>query len=126
ILLRSGRRSEADVIRKSPTISAATGVDEGQLVRNHFERLDEEQRALHDSWDNIVRVVLLVVVTSTAIWALCALTKYLVHLTADGLLSAVAKASFWKGAAILLGALLAGGIARGVLNRWESWRAVAN
>ncbi len=96
------------------------------MARNHFEQLDEEQRALHDSWDNIARVVLLVIVTSAAIWALCSFTKYLVHLTSDGLLKWVAKGNFWSGAAILLGALVAGGIARGVLNKWEQWREVAN
>ena len=40
------------------------------MARKRFQDLDEEQRALHESWDDIARVVLLVILTSTAIWAL--------------------------------------------------------
>lgn len=96
------------------------------MARERFQNLDEEQQALHDSWDNVARVVLLVSITSVGIWALCAALKYLVHITSDHLLEFAMEHGTWLGPTVLLGTLFLGGLIRGVMNRWESWRGVAN
>lgn len=95
------------------------------MARKRFQDLDEEQRALHESWDDIARVVLLVVLTSVAIWALCTALKKLVHAAGDGLLAFAAERGSWLGPGALMGALVAGGLVRGVLNRWQGWREVS-
>ncbi|MCA9598506.1 MAG: chloride channel protein [Myxococcales bacterium] len=95
------------------------------MGRKRFLELDEEQRALHDSWDDIARVVFLVSLTSCVIWALCAGLKKAMHLMVDGLLEFVASHGPWLGPLALLGTLVGGGLIRGVLNRWPSWRDAA-
>ncbi|MBK7584770.1 MAG: chloride channel protein [Myxococcales bacterium] len=94
------------------------------MARKRFDELDAEQRALHESWDDVARVVLLVTLISGVIWALCTALKKAVHAVGDGLLAWVASASAFNGSAALVLALVVGGLLRGVLNRFESFRNV--
>lgn len=90
----------------------------------HFERLDEEGRALHDSWDQIARVVVLVTLLAVLVWGVCTVLRQAVHSLVEPVLHASERRT-WTGAAALLGALVGGGLIRGLLMRREEWRAVA-
>lgn len=87
-----------------------------------FEHLDEEQRALHDSWDNIARVMLIVCGLSVVVWAICAALRQAVHLAGDSVLELIhhTPASYAWGA--LFGALVVGGLARGALTERPGWK----
>lgn len=93
------------------------------MAGQHFEKLDDEARALHDSWDSIVRIVLLVALLSVLVWAVCTALRLSVHWALDLVLERGAVEHGWVGALVLLGVLLGGGILRGVLLQRESWRA---
>ncbi|HVJ90054.1 MAG TPA: chloride channel protein, partial [Labilithrix sp.] len=90
----------------------------------HFEHLDEEGRALHDSWDQIARVVVLVTILAALVWMVCTALREVVHSIVAPVLHASEQRS-WTGAVILLGALVGGATIRGLLMRGEAWRAVA-
>jgi chloride channel protein, CIC family len=91
-----------------------------------FDRLDDEQRELHDSWENILRMLVVVVVLAVATWGLCSALRWGVHESTERL-------HHWLGgrgpdaiAAIGLAALLViGGLVRGQLLRLRSWRDTA-
>lgn len=93
-----------------------------RVAGQHFEKLDDEARALHDSWDSIVRIVLLVALLSVVVWAACTALRMSVHWVLDLVLEHGAERG-WVGAVVLLGALLAGAAVRGFLMKRESWRA---
>lgn len=88
-----------------------------------FERLDEEQRALHQSWDDVGRVVLLVTLTAAVVWAPCALLRKTVHVFGDQLLERAGTPGVAV-SLVLLGALAAAGLVRGLLHRFPQWREV--
>ncbi|WP_239014805.1 chloride channel protein [Archangium violaceum] len=88
--------------------------------------MDEEQRALHDSWDTIARTVARVALNSVFIWGVCSLLRYGVHATSDGLLAFVAEADVWWAPLVLVSVLVAGGLLRGLLNRRSGWSEVAS
>jgi CIC family chloride channel protein len=90
----------------------------------HFERLDEEGRALHDSWDQIARVVVLVTLLAVCVWAVCTALRQAVHAVVAPVLHTSEERS-WLGAGVLVGVLVVAGLVRGLLMRRESWRAVA-
>lgn len=88
-----------------------------------FKRLDHEQRALHDSWDNIVRVTIIVAMMSCLIWAACSALRFVVHASTDRLFALLHQrgASMWPWA-LLLGGLVASGLVRGALMRRPGWK----
>ncbi len=88
-----------------------------------FERLDEEQRALHQSWDDVGRVVLLVTLTAAVVWAPCALLRKTVHLVGDQLLEKAGTPGV-ELSLLLLASLTAAGLIRGLLHRFAEWREV--
>ncbi len=90
------------------------------------EPLDAEQRALHDSWDTVLRTVGRVVLASVLIWCVCSALRYGVHATSDGLLAFASEASAWWAPLALGGVLLVGGLLRGLLNRRPGWGEVAS
>jgi CIC family chloride channel protein len=93
-------------------------------VAKKIAHLDEEQRALHESWDDVVRVIVVVVMTSVVIWALCAALKTVVHRVGDHLLEYVAHDGGARGAGLLLAILLVAGLARAALHKFAGWRDV--
>lgn len=94
------------------------------MAQTHFKRLDDEGRALHDNWDDIARLVLLVGLLTLLVWATCTALRELVHLALHALFHATETKDL-AGALTLLGILGVGGAARGVLLRREAWRPVA-
>ncbi len=90
-----------------------------------FEQLDEEGRALHDSWDNIARVMFVVAMMSTAIWAVCAALRSVVHWVGDGLIGLVdQRGDLFAWAALFLALAVCGAI-RGFLTERPAWREAA-
>lgn len=90
------------------------------------EPLDEEQRALHDSWDTVLRTVGRVVLSTVLIWGVCSALRYGVHATSDTLLAFASGRSLWWAPLVLAGVLLLGGLLRGLLNRRPGWSDVAS
>lgn len=88
---------------------------------NLYKRLDTEQRALHDSWDNVVRVMIVVTVMSVVVWAACSALRFVVHAASDQLLHAASSATTWRPWAVLLVVLALGGLLRGALLRRPGW-----
>ena len=59
------------------------------MAQTHFKKLDEESRALHDSWDAIARLVFLVAVLSVLVWAAVSALREAVHVATHALFHAV-------------------------------------
>lgn len=95
------------------------------MAQTHFKKLDEESLALHDSWDSIARLVLLVAALSVGVWASVSLLRESVHVATHHLFEAVEHNDLMVGGAILLGALVAGGLVRGWLVRRPGWADAA-
>ncbi|WP_428268564.1 chloride channel protein [Haliangium sp.] len=92
-------------------------------MANLYKRLDKEQRALHDSWENIVRMMVVVVIMSTVVWALCSALRWVVHLGTDTLHHYLAAHEDALHAPLLLiGVLVVGGLAAGALMRLPGWQ----
>lgn len=90
------------------------------MAASHFRKLDEEGRALHDSWEHIVRIVLLVTALSVIVWGAISGVRWVahhashavVHLPGTGVLGAVG----------LLSVLALGGAVRVALAGRASWK----
>jgi CIC family chloride channel protein len=94
------------------------------MAQTHFKRLDDEGRALHDSWENIARLVLLVALLTVLVWGACTALREFVHRA----LHLLFQASEDRGAAgivTLLIVMALGGVARGLLLRRPAWRPAA-
>jgi CIC family chloride channel protein len=92
------------------------------MAQTHFKRLDAEGRALHDNWDDIARLSLLVAVLAVIVWGACTALRELVHLA----LHALFEASEGRGAAgmvTLAVVLVLGALVRGALLRRDAWRS---
>lgn len=87
----------------------------------HFTNLGAEDRALHDSWDHIVRMVLLSGVLAAFVWAAITALRWLVHHAFEELMHLVEHGHGWVGPAVLLGVLGVVGSLRGVLIRRPGW-----
>ncbi|GAB4568277.1 MAG: hypothetical protein Tsb0020_21550 [Haliangiales bacterium] len=91
-------------------------------MANLYKRLSKEQRALHDSWDTIVRMMVVVVIMSVVIWALCSTLRWIVHLSTDALHHHLrAHADSLHAPFLLIGVLAVGGLAAGALMRLPGW-----
>ncbi len=91
------------------------------MSSKHFEKLDDEARALHDSWDSIIRIVILSGMLAVLVWAACTALRLSVHWTLDWVLRHSEERT-WVGALTLLGALVGGGLIRGLLLRRSDWK----
>lgn len=92
-------------------------------MANLYKRLDKEQRALHDSWETIVRLMVVVVVMSIVVWVLCAALRWTVHAGADRLHHyLLANEDALHAPLLLIGVLVAGGLAAGALMRLPGWQ----
>jgi len=90
-----------------------------------FQNLDAEARAQHESWDDIIRVVLLAALLAALVWAFCSGLRLAVHVSSDALLDFVAHGPPYRGALTLLAALVLGGVLRGALVRRPGWDQAA-
>ncbi len=90
------------------------------MAASHFRKLDEEGRALHDSWEHIARIVFLVTALSGIVWAVVSGIRWaahhashaVVHLSELGVLGALG----------MLAVLALGGAIRVVLARRPAWK----
>lgn len=89
-----------------------------------FEKLDAETRALHDSWDSITRIVVLVAMLAALIWGACTALRLCVHWMLTMVLSR-AQQPGWVGMATLAGFIIVGAGIRGLLVRRASWSKAA-
>ncbi|MBX3201515.1 MAG: chloride channel protein [Labilithrix sp.] len=87
-----------------------------------FDQLDEEGRALHDSWDNIARVMFVVAMMSGAVWAVCAALRWVIHGVGDRLVGMTGARGDAFGWAALFVALALAGLVRGYLTERPAWR----
>jgi CIC family chloride channel protein len=94
------------------------------MAQTHFKRLDDEGRALHDNWDDIARLTLLVALLSVLVWAVCTALREVVHWALHVLFHA-SEGTGTSGIVTLLLVMLVGGLGRGLLLRREAWRPAA-
>lgn len=87
-------------------------------------KLDEEELALHQTWDDVGRVVFTVMLTAVVVWAPCAVLRKTVHIVGDRLLEHAGTAPGLVPSLILIAALAAAGLIRGLLNRFPEWAEV--
>lgn len=87
-----------------------------------FERLDEEGRALHDSWDSVARVMLVVAMLAGAVWSVCASLGWVIHAIGDRLVEGVDSGNDLRAWGLLFGALALAGFVRGWLTERPAWR----
>ncbi len=91
----------------------------------HFEKLDEEARALHDSWDSIARIILLVALLSVLVWGVCTALRMSVHWAVDLVIEHGAVEHGWVGALVLMATLVGAAFVRGLLLRRPGWGEAA-
>ncbi|MEZ4453862.1 MAG: chloride channel protein [Nannocystaceae bacterium] len=96
------------------------------MAQTHFKNLDEESRALHDSWDHIARIVILVALLTVMVWGACSLLRWSVHLAFEALLHTTTReGSGLVGPVTLLLVLTIAGVVRGLLMRRPAWQEAA-
>lgn len=92
---------------------------------NLYQRLGSEERALHDSWDSVARVMIIVTMMSVAVWGVCSALRWACHLMGDTLLHGIEEhpenAWAWGG---LAAALALGAIIRATLSKRAKWNDV--
>ena len=80
------------------------------MAKSAFQHLDEEAKALHDSWDHIGRLVLVVTLVAAVVWGACTALRLVVHETSHLVLEHAQEGL--AGGAILLFVLAVAGIVR--------------
>ncbi|MCA9490065.1 MAG: chloride channel protein, partial [Myxococcales bacterium] len=94
------------------------------MAKSAFQHLDEEAKALHDSWDHIGRLVLVVTLVAAVVWGACTALRLVVHETSHLVLEHAQEGL--AGGAILLFVLAVAGIVRGLLLRNDpAWKDAA-
>ncbi len=94
----------------------------GQL----YDRLDDEQRELHDSSLSVLRMLGVVVVLAVAVWGACSALRWVVHeVTEHGHGWLDGHGPDLIAMLGLAGLLVIGGFVRGLVLRLESWRDAA-
>lgn len=93
------------------------------MAGKHFEKLDDEGKALHDSWDQVARIMLLVTFLSAIVWACVSALRWVVHALSHAVLHASEEGAW--GSALLLLSLAAGGAVAALLSRRPGWKEAA-
>ena len=91
------------------------------MAQTLFENLNEEGRALHDSWDHIIRMVILSALLSVLVWGVISLLRSIVHLSTEGLFHTAEELGQLNGMLFLIVVLTVCGLIRGFLARREDW-----
>jgi len=94
------------------------------VAGGRYERLDVEERVLNESWDDMVRVALLVALLSAVVWAVCTGLRFVVH-EGTHLLFGTVQSSGLTGAWVLLVLLAGGGLFRTILVKTLGWADAA-
>jgi len=87
------------------------------MAQTHFNKLDEESRALHERWDDIVRIGFITAILAMIVWAACSLLRELVHIATESLFHGVEDGEGWVGPMVLMGALAGAAAVRSLLVR---------
>ncbi len=87
----------------------------------HFSNLGAEDRALHDSWDHIARLVILSAMLAAFVWAAITGLRWSVHHSFELLLHEVEHGGLGMGGWLLLVVLGFVGTLRGLLIRRKGW-----
>lgn len=98
-----------------------SGSEGAGVASTHFQKLDEESRALAERRDQMIRVALVVALIATATWAACASVRAAVHFLSE-LVIGGAESGTYEGEFVLVAALLGGAVARTLLYRRPGWR----
>ena len=93
------------------------------MAHGHYQKLDDEERALHDSWQRVLRMVLGVMGLSVVVWAAATVLRLAVHTALEHLFHTAVSASW--GLWALMAALVGGGVVRGLLLRRPAWADAA-
>lgn len=91
-----------------------------------IETLDPGSTQLHGRWRGVARMSAFAFLAAVLSWALVSALRAGVHLASDRLLESDGAHGRWRDALVLAAVLVAGGLARGLLNRWAGWSAVAS
>lgn len=83
----------------------------------HFQKLDEESRALHERWDDIARIVAITGLLAVVVWAACSALRLGVHHLSEALFHGVEHGEGLVGPATLLLAMSAAAVVRAALQR---------
>lgn len=87
----------------------------------HFQNLDDEARALHDSWDHIARLVVLCAMLAAFVWGVVTALRYAVHHSFEALIHFVEHQPGLLGPVVLLVVLGLVGTLRGLLIQRPGW-----
>jgi chloride channel protein, CIC family len=90
------------------------------MAHGHYEKLGAEEVALHDSWDSVLRISLMVALIAVLVWLMCTALRGLVHWSTELLYHAITDYG-WQGGLLFMGLLLFGGVLRGLLIRRYGW-----
>jgi len=93
------------------------------VAQTHFSKLDAESQALHDSWDHILRIVVLVSLLAVVVWSAVSGLRWVVHHASELVIESVDRGAV--GWLILLGALATGELVRSWLCAREAWADAA-
>ena len=94
------------------------------MAGGRYDKLDVEERVLTESWDDVVRVALLVALLAAIVWAVCTALRFLVH-EGTHLLFGTVQSTGLTGAWVLLILLVGGGVLRTALVRSLGWADAA-
>ena len=83
------------------------------MAQTHFKNLDREGSALHDSWDHIARIFLIVSVLSVLVWGACTLLREAVHVASHWVIGSAEHGAWPMNAIVLIGVLVSAGLVRG-------------
>lgn len=86
-----------------------------------YENVNEEGRALHDSWDHIARMVILTTFLSVFVWAVISCLRFVVHFLSEQTFHQSTELGHSKGMFFLIAVLSIAGLIRGALGRREDW-----
>lgn len=92
------------------------------MAQTLFKNLNEEGRALHDSWDHIIRMVVLSALLAALVWGVISLLRWIVHFSSHTVFYETERlGSSGAGGLFLIGVLFVCGLIRGILARKEDW-----
>jgi CIC family chloride channel protein len=93
------------------------------VASKHFSKLDRESQAVHESWDQIIRIMLVVLLLSIIIWAAVSGLRWAVHLLSETVLGA--PDSGLSGWVVLIGVMASAELIRSWLCDRPDWADAA-
>lgn len=94
------------------------------MAGGRYDKLKDEERVLTESWDDVIRVALLVAILAAIVWAVCTALRFLVH-EGTHLLFGTVQDTGLLGAWVLIVLLGVSGLVRTVLVKTLGWADAA-